>query len=538
MGFSNGRQGVISGIVDGNFARMPSFSWRLQGTYKQGGNVRSPDYYLKNTGIREYNFSWAAGYEKQNIGIEAFYSQFNTDIGIFSASHIGNLTDLEKAFEADEPLESADFTYKIDRPWQQIEHELFKAKGYILTGNSGKLSITYARQYNKRLEYDKDAPRNDSLAALNLPALQFEITTHTGDLTWEHNWYRSLKGSFGVSLIDQGNTYEGRFFIPNFKKYGGGIFWIERWKPLDSKLEIEAGIRYDHIFQEIFMWQDDVLTSPEYTYNNVSGSIGGIYKFSKDLLVKVNAGTAWRPPNVNEMFSNGLHHGAAAVEIGDTSLVAEQAYNISAAVEYTGDKLSFTVDAYYNYINDFIYLKPVQPPTLTIRGAFPTFRFSQVDATLNGFDVTVHYKLPLNLNITSKASILRAYNQSAGEYLVLMPADRFENTLEYRFREGDKFSDGYLSLTLLSVLEQTRVPENSDYVPPPAGYNLLGIQAGFSLPIGKQKMKVGIGVANLLNTSYRDYLNRFRYFTDEMGTNVSLRVTVPFALSGHNKTNQ
>jgi iron complex outermembrane receptor protein len=43
-------------------------------------------------------------------------------------------------------------------------------------------------------------------------------------------------------------------------------------------------------------------------------------------------------------------------------------------------------------------------------------------------------------------------------------------------------------------------------------------------------MNVGIGVNNLLNTSYRDYLNRFRYYTDEMGTNVTLRLKIPFSI--------
>lgn len=530
VGFSNGRQGIVSGRLDGNLAKIPALTWRLQGTYKRGGNVNAPNYYLKNTGLQEYNFSAETGYRKENFGLEVFYSQFNTDIGIFSASHIGNLTDLQRAFEAEEPLEHADFTYLIDRPWQHIEHELFKAKGYLYTGEAGKLSLTYARQYNLRFEYDKHKPLNDSVAGLNLPALQFEITTHTADLAWEHYRFKSFSGSFGVSGIQQSNTYEGRFFIPNFRKRGGGVFWIERWKPDSSKLELEAGVRFDYIYQEVFMWRGDEIITPQHRYNNVSGSFGGIYSFNDQFLLRANVGTAWRPPNVNELYSNGLHHGAAAVEIGDTSLVSEQAYSFSASAEYTAEKLSVHVDAYYNYIDNFIYLKPELPPSLTIRGAFPTFRQSQVDATLKGIDLTINYDLPLNLSFTSKSSILRAYNEMANDFLVLMPADRFENRLEYKLPNQEKLTDGYLAVTVLSVLEQTRVPVNSDFVAPPAGYNLLGIQAGFSLPVGADKMNVGIGVNNLLNTSYRDYLNRFRYYTDEMGTNVTLRLKIPFSI--------
>ena len=531
VGSSNGRQGVVSGMLEGSAARLPGLSWRAQGTYKRSGNVNAPDYYLKNTGLLEYNFSWAAGYSARDYGIEFFYSQFNTDIGIFSAAHIGNLTDLQRAFEAEEPLESAGFTYEINRPWQRIEHELFKAKGYLYTGDAGKLSLTYARQYNKRLEYDKHAPLNDSLAALNLPALAFEITTYTGDLVWEHNRIKGLKGSVGVSGIHQGNTYEGRFFIPNFRKYGGGAYWIERWKADSGRVELEAGARVDYIFQEIFMWRGDEIISPEHRYTNFSGTLGGIYRLNDQFRFRANAGTAWRPPNVSELYSDGLHHGAAAVERGDTSMVAEQAYNFSLTGMYTGKKLNLVVDGYFNYINNFIYLKPVLPPTLTIRGAFPTFQYSQVNATLTGVDVTLSYQLHPNLSITSKASILRAKNaNSFKEYLVLMPADRFEQTLEYTVPEDKKLEGAYLSVSFESVLRQTRVPENSDFAAPPAGYNIINLQAGMGVPVGSQEITIGLGVNNLLNTSYRDYLNRFRYYTDAMGTNVTLRVQVPFTL--------
>lgn len=531
VGFSNGRQGVASAMFDGNLKKVPGLSYRLQGTYKKAGNVHSPDYYLKNTGLEEYNFSWAAGYKHSNFGFETFYSQFNTDIGIFSAAHIGNLTDLERAFNSDVPLESAGFTYAIDRPYQHIEHELFKASAFVYTGNSGKLNFTYARQYNNRLEYDKDLPLNDSVAALNLPELQFEITTHTGDVVWEHFRSHNLKGSIGVSGISQGNTYKGRYFIPNFKKYGGGIFWIERWQPDSSKLELEAGLRYDFIYQQVFKWEDDVIVSPEHRYQNMSANLGGIYHVNKAFLLRANAGLAWRPPNVNELYSDGVHHGAAAIEIGDPNLVEEQAYNFSVSGEYAKNKLRLGVDVYYNYMNNFIYLKPEQPPKLTIRGAFPTFYYTQVDATLKGLDFTFQYQLSKTFQWTTKTSLLRAFNETEQEYLTQMPPDQIENTLEFKFPKDFKnMKDAYLSVSVLSVMKQWRVPPNSDYVAPPDGYSIVELQAGIGIPVGNHLMNVGLGVSNVFNVSYRNYLNRFRYYTDEMGRNFSLRLHLPFSI--------
>ncbi|MEM1000612.1 MAG: TonB-dependent receptor [Bacteroidota bacterium] len=530
VGFSNGRQGVVSAMVDGNFARVPALSWRAQGTFKRGGNVHAPTYFLDNSGIREYNFSLAGGYRTRKAGVEIFYSQFNTDIGIFTGAHIGNLTDLQRAFEAEEPLLPADFSYEIGRPYQRIEHELFKTEGYLRTGLLGKMTLTYARQYNLRLEYDKDEPRNDSIAALNRPELQFEITTHTANLAWEHYRRHGFKGTIGIAGIHQGNTYAGRYFIPNFLKSVAGIFITENWKLDSSRLELEAGARFDYVDQQAFRWENNVIVSPEFSYQNISWNVGAIYSLTDQLKVRFNAGSAWRPPGINELFSDGLHHGAAAVEIGDENLDPERSTSFSLSGEYQTERLQLNVDGYHHHFSNFVYLVPVLPPTLTIRGAFPTLHYKQLRAGLTGADFTLRWRITDRVNWTSKASMLRARNLDTEEFLVQMPADRFENTFEYRFKDGKFWRNGYISGTVLGVLRQWRVPPNSDFAPPPAGYTLLGLQLGFDVPVGQQAITCGVGMSNLLNASYRDYLNRFRYYTNEMGRNISFRLTVPFAI--------
>lgn len=159
IGYSNGQQGVSSAMLEGKNNKLIGIAWRVQGSLKKSGNIHTPNYFLKNTGVEEQNFSWTLGLNKEKYGVELFYSQFNSIIGIFSGAHIGNLTDLQTAFAAEEPLEKADFTYDIERPYQKIEHELFKVKSYVATGKVGKLELVYARQFNLRNEFDKHQPR-------------------------------------------------------------------------------------------------------------------------------------------------------------------------------------------------------------------------------------------------------------------------------------------------------------------------------------------------------------------------------------------
>lgn len=528
VGMSNGRMGAASGMLEGNFAQLKPFSWRMQGTIKRGGDMHTPDYNLTNTGLREYNFSAAAGWQEKTWGVDVFYSQFNTDIGIFTGAHIGNLTDLELAIERDTPLVVRPFSYEIRRPFQHIEHELSKVRARMETGKAGELSLTYARQYNLRQEYDRHTLGIDPV--INPPQLHYEITSHQAELMWSHEKWKGLRGQIGLTGQTQTNTYEGFFFIPNFRNYTSGAFLIERFVKL--RWELEMGLRYDYRHLKIWMWENGAIINPEFNWSNVSGTIGGLYRISPHTSLRANIGTAWRPPGVNELFSNGLHHGAASVEIGDRSLDTEKALNSILTLRYNGhEKFSGTLSLYYNYIRDFIYLKPVLPPTLTIRGAFPTFHYTQVDAGFAGTDLSVSYSFLPGFRLEGKAAILRARNLTTNEYLILMPTDRFETRLTYTFADRNHLKAPFLTIGGSFNRRQNRVPANSDYAPPPEAYGLLNLEAGGTLTFGQQTLNLGFGAYNLTNMRYRNYMNRFRYYADEIGRNYSVRISVPFNMT-------
>jgi iron complex outermembrane receptor protein len=187
------------------------------------------------------------------------------------------------------------------------------------------------------------------------------------------------------------------------------------------------------------------------------------------------------------------------------------------------------MELYENLITHFIYLQPVQPPTLTIRGEFPTFHFKQANASLAGSDISFTAKPIKGLALFSKASLLFAYNLSASDWLIQMPPQRFENGIRYTLRNFKHVKETYFGVSVVNVLEQKLVPKNNtDYSPPPKAYWLLNFEAGFQVQIKKQAIHFNVTVTNATNASYRDYLNRFRYFTDERGVNAALRIRVPF----------
>ena len=529
VGSSNGRGGVISAFLEGNSYRFSPFSWRVQGTLKHQGNVQAPDYILINTGVKESNFSIETAWKKQNYGLEFFYSQFNTKLGIFGASHIGNLSDLQRAFSSNVPLETGSFTYEIGRPYQVVEHELAKFKFYFNTGNAGKFSLIYARQYNFRNEYDKHKPLNNDLASLNLPDLEFHLTTHLVDAIWTHKTWKKWKGSVGLNTMIQANTYRGRMLVPSFENQSAGVFWIENWHHL--KWDVEFGIRQDWKQLTVYLPTKDksTLLPTNHTFERTTASVG--FNYSMDTLWKFlfNVGTAWRSPSVNELYSNGLHHGAAAVEYGTSSMTTERASSATFTVKYDKEeKLAIDITPYYNYIQGFIYRKPTPEPVLTVRGAFPGFVFTQTDAILKGIDFHGSYHWNTYIETKVKGAVLRAWNKTENEWLILMPSDRVEIETGYHIDRNRVWKHYYFGFTGQYVAKQTRVPQNADFVPPPVDYWLCGVSAVTHVRLGAQLLELGLNVTNLFNQRYRDYLDRFRYFTDAMGTNVSFRVKYKF----------
>jgi iron complex outermembrane receptor protein len=529
-GASNGRMGSGSAMIQGRWKKIPLLALRVQGTLKRSGNVHSPDYFLANTGSSERNFSWTAAYGKRSIGTEIYYSQFNSDIGIFSAAHIGNLGDLRRAFESEVPLVTDGFRYEIDRPRQEIVHELFRSKSWWFTPRHGKWMLTYGRQYNLRREYDRHLPLNDSLAGLNRPSLQFEITTHSMELMQEHRIGNSITGSIGMSGLFQFNTYEGRFFIPNFRKWNTGLFWLEKWTSSSGNTEIETGLRYDFTSQQIFKWEGSELIEPLYQYRGWSGNVGINRRISKSFEMSLSTGYSWRPPHVSEMYSDGIHHGTASFEKGDPALKPESVWGSTLSGEWKTKRIRFISEIYYNHFYNMIYLNPELPARLTIRGAFPSFSYREAEARHYGTGLEFHYELFSFMSIEMRASALRAKVLNSGYFLPLMPADRSEIAL-HLFSDKGSLHEKTFSLRLMRVNKQWRADPLSDYIPPPDAYFLVGLESGIRFHIGTQPVRAGLEVRNLFNTVYRDYLDRLRYFTNGTGTNILLRINVPLGNS-------
>lgn len=551
--FSNGRGGNITSSLTKSYRS--GLYIKGQGSFKRLGDLEAPDYLLSNTGIKESGLSLNLGKRDFEQGWEGYYSYFNTEIGILRASHIGNIDDLILSINSQEPSVINDFTYDINHPNQEVTHHLAKFNYYRRFEGFGKWTTQYDFQKNRRYEYDIRVGDDADKASLDL-----QLTTHSvlTNIKFDAKQGLDIKaGAMGRFQTNFANPATGvRRLIPDYDKYDFGLFTIGSYE-LNNDWTLDAGARYDFSridakkFYRESRWEErgydvdfadivledigtQLLTNPVFDYHNFSGTAGFNFQINDKDHLRFNYAFSQRAPNPSELFSDGLHHSAARIELGDLRIKSETSSKFSASLEGNSSKWGYTVAPYLNSINNFIILEPTGAE-FTIRGAFPVWSYRQTNAVLLGIDASVYNNWTSNIRTDHKFAWVRGTDTKTDIPLINIPAANFTNNLTYT---NQKWNNLFVSLESQYVFEQTRYPSNIevfspqqqenvilDINTPPDAYHLLALntEASFTLK-NKNDLTVGLSATNLLNINYRDYLNRQRYFADNMGRNLSIRL--------------
>ncbi|MDO4229129.1 MAG: TonB-dependent receptor [Capnocytophaga sp.] len=523
---SNGRKAATSAKVEGTIPSLPLWAWRVQGAVKRGGDVRTASYHLNNTGVNEASFSLATGFEKEQWGVEAFYSQYNNEAGVFYGAHIGNLDDLLRRFEVGRPSETLPFSYQINAPKQEVTHHLAKAKAFVLLPFGGKLTAQYAFQDDIRQEYNVRR-----LDRTRIPALDMHLATHTLDISWENN-YGQWRTNLGLSALNQENYNKPGTgvvpVIPNFASFGYGAFAIQKYA--GQKWEAEAGIRYDYKTLNADGYDSfGQRYGGDHTFNNLTYLLGGTFKPNELWSLTSNIGVAWRAPHVNELYSNGLHHGAGTYDIGDTSLTSETGAKWITSFKYQKGKFSANVDAFLQLIWNYIYDAPTGEVRTLFSGAYPIFQYQQDDAFFRGADLQLAYQISSLWKYSLRASVVYANELETKKYFPFIPSERISQEVSFSMPDAGAWKDVYFSVKHQFVNKQTRFEPAQELVSTtPAAYNLFDVGVGWKIPFGKQSLGVHLSAENVLNELYKEYTNRFRYYAHDLGRNIQIRLIYSF----------
>ncbi|MCX8472035.1 MAG: TonB-dependent receptor [Sediminibacterium sp.] len=502
-----------------NFKKHPKWSWRFQSSYKRGGNARTPLYYTQNTGFLEWNVGTTWGYVNKKYKADFFLNNFHNTLGIFTGSNYGNVDDLLRAINNPVPINNINkFSYDIDRPNQNVNHITFKHSSVFSLQNRGKLTARISFQNNHRQEFDY-------AVLTSAPELELNLQTYLTDIFYEKPG--KLTKTFGISNETQINVTSGaRFFIPNFSQITQGGYVIFKY-PLGISKKIEFGFRFDYRYLNTNRNNVNGIYTQIRFFDNYAATFLYEKTFNRFNKLTFNTSLATRAPSVTELFINGLHQGTASFEIGDSTLQSEKSFNnsIDWEIDFNDQKDHFEASIYFNFIFGFINLIPRSTPYYTPRGSFPAFNYVQTNALFTGLDFTLNKSIYNNLSFDVVGSYLLARNLESNDWLEQITPNKLQLDLNYAYLKNYQ-DQNYIKLGVNLVFKQYNIPQQYfDYLPPPPGYALVSLDAGYRI---NKKMQLGLSVNNLLNQQYRDYLNRFRYFTDAPGINATLRFKYKF----------
>ncbi len=512
----------------------PKFGWQLQASHHHGGDLRAPDYFLRNTGVR--NGSGALGLRGRlgdRFAWDASANCYASNRGVLRGAHIGNLTDLEDALERGTPLfTEPDFSRELIAPRQEVQH--WAAQTGVTYNNGQHTHLLRASvQHNDRQEFDV---RRQALAGK--PSL--DLTLQTADIRLENHWGRLQTAT--QWRRSENRNQPGTQVLPLIPDYVENAFRTAAvWNP---------AVGFDNwTFGGQFEWANVVafpLTSgfnPTFVRTHrerISARLATDYSYDYQAFhLEVSGILERRAPTVQEWYSQGLHQGVGGLEEGNPNLEAEHTAKLVLAPTLKLDRVHVVAVAYAQLSDGFIQLTPTGETSLTTRGAFPVFAYLQQDAFLAGTDAELHWFLKALGYARVTLGTSWAYAQALGaEPLTLTPAPETYMSLRgstYKsFRQDRRTSINYphwrWSTEVRRVGSQQRYPAEFDFSAPPAGYWVWN--AGLTWrPVrsdGPTKWSFVLTGNNLLDASYRSYLNRMRYFADDPGRNVTLSVHFRF----------
>lgn len=534
-----------------------NISWHAGGNYTRIGDRETPDYSLTNSGKEEKAFNAGFRYHKDNLNAKVYYSFVDQNLALLRASiaESGNL--FVQAINSDRPLIVRPFSYSIGEPNQLTQHHLLKGELNWWYSDVGNLFLRVGRQLNKREEYD--VRRNADKPIINL-----DLVSNDLQLEWKHPDSWGLSGFMGLQYFSQNNDNNPGTgttpFIPNYNVGRYSFFVIESLENQENTFEL--GLRFDYENNDVRgrdVSQD--LFSDEYSFFNITASLGYIRNISENSTFRTNIGTAWRAPNMAELYSFGQHgfrntYGLLRYytdedgklktndiqKLDDSNVSPEKGYKWINEWSLTKGKDRYTATLYGHYITGFIFDRPIGVFG-TIRGPMPFFIYDQTDALFIGTDITWQSAIGESWVTRFGINYLYARNMDTEGALINQPPLNVNAKWTYSRKNVWKFDRSTFTIKPSYTFEQWNAPrtispeelitgtrivttesEIFDFKSAPKGYFLLDLTWSFKAG----NLDGAIQIQNVLNTSYRDYLNENRYFADEQGTNLLLTINYTF----------
>ena len=492
-------------------------------------NIHLKNRRLRNSAGRDRNGSLTMGYLYKNFSTHLSFTDNFSKSGFFANAHGVEIRTSSIDYDSSDR--------DIDLPSQQVNH--FKVlSNTIWMLKDYKLNIDLGFQNNLRKEFSEAISHgympvpSDSLERL------YDKSTLTLNLKLElpiHDRHRLVTG---INTEYQNNKINGwGFILPEYRSYNAGAYVYDNIL-LTEKWALNAGLRFDFGSLNTDPYSD-WYTTPQNdgsaifvqratglnrNFSNISWGIGSIRNLD-NITLKVNVGKSFRMPTAKELASNGINYHMYRFEKGDTTLRAEESYQIDFGIILKKGKWYAELTPFVNYFPNYIYLNP----TSEYYEAQQIYYYSQSKVFRSGGEVVVNYHFTKKLTLSVDAEYIYSIQLSGTKKGYTLPfSPPFNSNIDLKYTPNIKsvFKKPTFGVNLNLVAAQNNI------VPPEkktAGYVLLNMSAGSEIILGKQKFMLNMQLNNTLNTRYYNHTSFYRLIeVPGQGTNLIVTLQMPF----------
>ena len=450
------------------------------------------------------------------------------------------------------------FDKKLLMPYQLNTSNVLSMENSFFFGKS-KITVNLGYQNNDRKEFEDEHAHEteeehesheeegevettyfNQKAIYNLKdtgALDINLVSYNYDVKWFLPTLKKIDIIMGVQGKNQTNTNRGHeILIPDASMNQLGVFSLFKYKL--KKFNFLTGIRYDMKSidtEEVHMEEEEheeeeheehaEIEPVSIDFGAVNGSFGVTYELDSAWLIRSNVATGFRAPNLAELTSNGVHHGALRYEMGNPELTTENNVELDLGIELTAEHVSWTISGFYNSINNFIYLAPQDSFVDNIQ----LFNYEQTDASLYGFETTIdiHPHAMHWLHFETQYAMVVG-KKGDGSSLPRIPSNNLLNTLKAEVKDVGFLKKPYASVGVNTLFQQDNIDV---YETRTITYMLVNAKVGGELQLGKQKLEIGVGITNLLDKKYFNHLSRLKSRgIYDIGRNVVFSLRLPITV--------
>ena len=517
-------ESVNRGFTTAGVVRIPvrdRFALRAEGTYREGGSIRTPLGDLESTGSRGYNLGFGGSWIPEWGFLGAAVRAYDLHHGV--------------------PGEFQGEVIPGGHPGG-VDAETSRLVGRIEAGHSAGLGPFSAVELDANLiaylHQEIEGVIGEGPDARRVVGAEFDQLTGSVNFTGRHehepNGLRA-EGAIGVSFLWQDVLTAGSF--PGSRsatEYKAAAYFYEE---LDVNfLRFQFGARYDltwtrpHDKSPIRIGERDRPVENR-TFGDFSGSLALLRDFGSGWTVGASVARAYRTPAIPELFSDGPHLADFSFDIGNPQLDTETGLGADVFVRVSRPEIQAEATAFRNRLSNYIYYFPTGEIDPRFR-RFPVFEARGDDALFMGADGRVQWEFIPGLVVDATVSYVRATRTLEGDPLPEIPPLNGAAGLRY---ETSRF---FVSGGWRGAEAQDRVPRQIEspiedgvmITPerPTPGYGLWSAGAGVQWVIGEAVHSVVLQTDNLTNRVWRSHLSRIKDVAPEPGRNVQLLYRVSF----------